>query len=355
MTDKTRLFKEEINNIHVPTEKLDAIILNTFQGNVHKRKRSKRNKMLYSVSTAAVAFILLISSATVSPAMANIVSKIPIIGTVFSESRDPGLEQVHDQGLTNILGATKSVGQTSITLDEVFYDETRLTIGFSMTSENPIGEFYLSSGPQLTINGKAFSHAGTYSETEISPTKRTGIINIDSNSIDDLPEAFTLGVTFTGEDGKQWDFLNPVSKKSKVQSVAINHTQEIKGIELTVSDLKVSPAGMQFIFNAKSEKINYLSNGNIDFKVVDDKGNELMSHSGGSEIQIINGMENMTGARLIDPIRDNVKTLTVIPYIKFHNGGTSVEVDNEGNETKTELKPFEGTDFEFESFTVTLP
>lgn len=353
MIDKTRLFKEEINNIHVPTEKLDAIILNTFQGNVHKRKRSKPNKILYSLSTAAIAFILLVSSATVSPAMANIVSKIPIIGTVFSESGDKGLEQVHEQGLTNLLSTKKSVGQTSITLDEVFYDETRLTIGFTMTSENPIGEFNLLSGLHLTINGKTFSHAGTYNETEKSPTQRTGIINIDS--IDDLPEAFTLGVTFTGKNGEKWDFSNPVSKKSKVQSIAINHTQEVKGIELTVSDLKVSPAGLKFTFSAKSEQINYLSNGYLDYKVVDDRGNELMSYSGGSEIKIIDGKEYLTGTRLIDPIRDNVKTLTVIPHITFHDGRTSVAVDIEGNETKTEFKPYEGTDFKFESFTVILP
>lgn len=102
---------------------------------------------------------------------------------------------------------------------------------------------------------------------------------------------------------------------------------------------------MKFTFSAKSDQINYLSNGYLDYKVVDDKGNELMSHSGGSEIKIIDGKEYLTGTRLIDPTRDNVKILTVIPHIKFQDGRTIVEVDIEGNETKTEYKPYEGTDF----------
>lgn len=353
MTDKTRLFKEEINNIPVPTEKLDAIILNTLQGTENKRKKSIQKKMLYSISAVAVAFILLASSATISPVMANIVSKIPIIGTVFSESGDRGLEQVNEQGLTNVLDTTKSVGQTSITLDEVFYDETRLSIGFSMTSEKPIEEFYLSAGPNITINGEALTNASSYKEMEISPTQRTGIINIDS--FDDLPETFTLGVTFTGDDGKQWDFSTPVSKKSTVQSVAINHTQEVEDVELTVSDVKVSPAGLKFSFSANSDQINFIPNAYLDFKVVDDTGNELVSHSGASKMHEVDGKEYYTGDRLIDPIKDNAKKLTVTPYISFSQVVTSVEVDIEGNESKPETKTFDGTDIEFESFTVTLP
>ncbi|MGE7838873.1 DUF4179 domain-containing protein [Viridibacillus arvi] len=353
MTDKIPSFKEEIDNIHVPFDKLDAIISKTIHENHQRGKKSLRMKMVYSLSSVAVASILFVSSATVSPAMAKIVSKIPIIGAVFSESGDPGLEKVHEQGLTNLIGDTKNTGGTSITLDEVFYDGTRFTIGFSIISENIIEKSYLSSGPEIKINGQAFSNASTYSETKISPTHRTGIINIDS--LDDLPEAFTLGVNFTSVDGKQWDFSTPVSMKTEVEYLTINHSQTVEDINLTVSDLEISAAGLRFNFNADTEKINYLTNGYLDFKVIDDKGNELISHSGGSQIQNVDGKEELTGSLLIDPIKDNAKTLKVIPYINFHQGGTSVEVDLKGNETKTNIQPFNETDIEFKSFTVTLP
>ena len=352
MTDKMRSFKEEIDHIHVPVDKLDAIILNTVQG-VPKRKSTILNKMLYSAGAAVVVFGLLLSSATISPVMAKIVSHIPIIGTIFSESGDRGLEQVSKLGLTDIIGMTKTVEGTSITLDEVFYDKTRLTIGFSIESEQPIEEFYLSSGPTFTVNGKSFSHAGDYKETEISSNHRTGIANIDA--LEELPEAFTLGLTFKGKDGKQWDFSTPVSTQANVQSVAIHQTQKAGGIDLTVTDLQVSPAGILLTLSAKSEKTGYLSSGMLDFKVIDEKGNELVSHSGGSKVELIAGREHLTGTRLIDPIADHVKELTITPYLVQPIGGSSVKMDAQGNETLTELKPFKGADIKFKSFIVTLP
>ena len=346
---------EEMEVNEVEKARVKAKLKQSIQKNKSQLMRSKqsaRKKWGYGIGAAVFAFGLLVASATVSPAMATVVSSIPIIGSIFSESGDSGLELVNEQGLSTKVGTTKNVGGTSITLDEVFYDEIRFTIGFSMKSENPIGD-YLSSGPNITINGKGFSNASGYKETEISPTHRTGIINIDS--IDELPEAFTLGVNFTGEDGKQWNFSTPVNTKSKVQYVAINHTVEDENIDLTVSDLKVSPAGLQFSFNANSEEINSLSKGYLDFKVIDDKGKELISHSGVSESQIIDGKEHLNGTRRFDPISNDVKNITVIPYIIYQLRESSAKIDALGNETITVIKPYEGTDIEFESFTVTLP
>lgn len=82
-----------------------------------------------------------------------------------------------------------------------------------------------------------------------------------------------------------------------------------------------------------------MSNGYLDFEVIDDKGKELLSYSGSSKIQTINGKEQMTGTRLFDSVTADVKTLTVIPYFKFHQGGSSVEIDVAGKEVITEL-PF---------------
>ncbi|MBD8028047.1 DUF4179 domain-containing protein [Ureibacillus sp. Re31] len=350
MTDKTRSFKEEINHIHVPTEKLDAIISNTINEYEGKRKKLKGNKIVYSLTAVAAAFLLLVSTSSFSPAMANIVSKIPILGSVFSDSGDVGLKQVNQQGLSQLIGTSERVGETSMTLDEVFYDETRLTIGFSIVSENPIGDFYLASGPEITINGKAFSGASTYGEKELAPTHKTGIVDMDS--VEDLPEAFTLGLIFTGADGKQWEFSTQVKKSEEVQNVVIDHQQKANGIDLKVSEVKVSPAGLLFSYSANYE--TDLGNGRIDFNVFDEKGNELSSHSGSAIVD--HEKKQITGTILIDPIKDDVKKLTVTPYMIFPESGMGVEVDLQGNEaTKTNIQPYEGPDIHFENFTVTIP
>lgn len=110
---------------------------------------------------------------------------------------------------------------------------------------------------------------------------------------------------------------------------------------------------MQFSFSANSEQIDFIPNTYLDFKVVDEEGNELVSHSGASRMQKVDGREYYTGDRLIEPIKD--KKLTVTPYMTFSQIVTSVEVDLEGNETEVKTKTFEGSDIEFESFTVTIP
>ena len=62
MIDKIPSFKEEINAIHVPVDKLDAIILKTVQEIIPKRKKPLRRKIVYSMAAAVVAFGLLIGS-----------------------------------------------------------------------------------------------------------------------------------------------------------------------------------------------------------------------------------------------------------------------------------------------------
>lgn len=350
MTEKIHSFKKEIDKINVPTEKLDEIILNTVQET--SVKRPKKRKLLYSTSAAVLAFGLLLGSATVSPAMANVVSHIPLIGTVFTESGDRGLAQVSELGLTNVIGESQTVGDTTITIDEIFYGDTRFTIGFSLESKEPLGEFYLSAGPDFTVNGKGLSYAGSYGETEMSPTYRTGIVEIDA--VDELPESFELGLSFYGEDGKEWAFDIPVELQTDAQFVEVNHQDKVEDMELMVTDVKLSPAGVVVSFRTVAEEHD-LVDSYIDFKVIDENGNELGAHSGGSHGEIIDGKEYVSGNRLFDPIDSDVEKLTITPYVSYPTDGGGVSIDENGKETPIEFTPREGGDIEFNSFTVTLP
>ena len=181
---------------------------------VHRKEKGAiRKKVLYSLGAAVVAFGLLVGSATVSPVMATFVSQIPVVGSIFSESGERGLEQVSELGLTQVVGESKTIEGNTITIDEVFYDGTRLTIGYSLASEEPLGEFYLGSGMDFTIDGKRVSFGGSSGETEITPTYRTGLYNIEPASTD-IPEKFTLGLFFEGEGGERWKFSVPVKTQS---------------------------------------------------------------------------------------------------------------------------------------------
>ncbi|WP_438313393.1 DUF4179 domain-containing protein [Sporosarcina sp. FA9] len=353
MTDKIPAFKSEIDKIHVPSEKLDAIISQTLRKNVPKRKKSMCKKLIYTASAAVVALGLLVGSATVSPVMANFVLQIPLLGSIFSESGDLGLVQVSNLGLTQAVGVSKAVKGDTITIDEIFYDGARFTVSYSLETKEPLGENYFEhSGPDFTVDGKTVSYSGGLSETDVTPTYRTGVFSIDA--ITELPEEFIFGLHFKSLDNKRWKFKIPVKAQSGVEVVTINHTQKAEGIDLSVSDLKISPAGLLIHFNAVSNE-NFFLTSSIDFHVVNEEGIEIGSHSGGSKGTNENGKVNQSGNRLFDPISDSVKILTVTPYVSHSTEGGGVEIDKDGTETKIEFKPYDGKRIEFDSFTISLP
>lgn len=355
MTDKIPMFKKEIDDIPVPVDKLDAIIAKTVQESVQKRKWSIGKKLMTSVGAAVATFALLIGSATVSPVMADFVSQIPVVGSIFSESGDRGLKQVSELGLTQVIGESKTVRGNTITIDEVFFDGTRLTVGYSLTSEEPLEEFYVDPGMKVTIDGKNFSFGGSSGETEITPTYRTGIYNIEPSDIE-VPEEFKLGLFFEGKGGERWKFSIPVKTQTGAELVTINETQQAGNIGLDISNLEVSPVGLRLTYNTVVEEGEFPLGAYIKFRAVDSSGAELaVSSEGGGYGEHVNGKVYIKGNSLFEPIDENITALTITPYLDLPSAGGGVEFDAAGNEKPIDVKPDKGEEIEFESFTVTLP
>ena len=116
-------------------------------------KSRKRKPLLYIASSAA-AFGLLIGSSYVSPTLASSLSQLPIIGSVFSDSGLLGLKQASDQGLTSAVGETQTINGISVTINEVLYDETNITVGFTIESEEELSNEYFNGLMDFTINGE---------------------------------------------------------------------------------------------------------------------------------------------------------------------------------------------------------
>jgi hypothetical protein len=347
MTDKIPSFKEEIDDIHVPIDKLDAIILKTVQGNVPRKKRSIRKKLLYSVAAAIAAFGLLIGSATVSPVMATIVSQIPIIGSIFSTSGEHGLERVSDLGLTQVVGQSKTVNGITITIDEVFYDGTRVTVGYSQESEEPLEDYYVS--PMLDVDGKSMPIVSR--DREITPTHWTNVVSIEPYRMA-LPKRFEIGMSFEGKAGERWYFSTPVEEQPGVRQVTINHSQQTEGVNLFVEDVKIGRAGFLLRHEVASEKYYDLMTF-VQFRAVDSFGNEL-AVSGGGPGGGPYGERRVYGTTLFDPVEELAKELTITPYLSIPKQGEWSTTDSEGNVIDVDVSQYEGIDIKFDSFTVKL-
>ncbi|MEI2665727.1 DUF4030 domain-containing protein [Rossellomorea sp. LJF3] len=122
--------KEEMNNIRIPEDRLNHTIEKAM---VRGRKKQRRwLKKWFYVSSAAVLIIgLLVGSALVSPAMANVVAKIPYLGSIFESKGDIVIEiseELREKGYkVNGLGVSypEKVIRIGIEGDKDYYTKVR--------------------------------------------------------------------------------------------------------------------------------------------------------------------------------------------------------------------------------------
>lgn len=353
MTDKIASLKNKINNIPVPTDKLDDIILTTVHEHAPKRTHSLRKKLIYGASGGVAAIGLLLGSATVSPAMAGIVAKIPIVGSIFKESGDPGLSQMSNLGLTQVIGESKKIGDKTLTIDEVFYDGTRFTLSYSLESEKPMSEDYIDA-MDFIIDGKQIAYGISNEITYSASTHHKGIAAIDTAK--DLPETFSLNVMFIGKEGDKWEFSLPIHAQTNVKTIVTNYEQEAAGVWLSVTDIIHGPAGLKvnYKMEMKDGDLQKYMADLIGFRIEDDLGNELVLNTGSNYGFSEDGKINIEGNEMFNPISNNATKLTVTPYFNLPKERKISETNAEGEEIVFDLTQYKSGELEFDSFTVYL-
>ena len=95
--------------------------------------------------------------------------------------------------------------------------------------------------------------------------------------------------------------------------------------------------------------------GDIEFLLVDQNGNEIMSHSGGVTGEKLKNRLVFKSNKQFDPIDSNVTELTITPYLALPTDGGGVEFDENGESRELEFKGNSLQPVEFESFKVKIP
>lgn len=323
---------------------------------IQNKSSRKKHVLLYTVGSIAAAFIILIGFSHQSPALASSLSKIPIIGSVFGDSDLIGLHQAQEKGLTIQVGETQTVDGISVTLEEVLYDQNNITIGLKMESEEPLVGEYFGAGMDYTIDGEIPSWGSdSYGEEILSATSRTAIETISVT--DEMPNEFDLGLSLQGNNGERWDFSFQIQQVKDIKKVLVNHHETMDGIQLDIPEFSYGDSGAS-ISMISSEDARLADEGldrasEIEFRIEDQDGNELKSHSGGVGGERINERIVYTSNKHFDPIDSGVTELTITPYLS-RSTGSGVEVDENGAETQLEYKVNSDEPVEFSSFKVKI-
>lgn len=350
---------------HFPEEQVrSSIQLGMAQGKAEmdqKKTNPLKNKkriLVYAMSSIAAVFILLVGTSHFSPALATSLSQIPIIGSVFGDSDLIGLQQAQEKGLTTQIGETQTINGISVTLDEILYDQNNITIGLLIESEEELEEFYFGSDMEFTINGEApDASSGSYGEEILSTTSLTAIQEISVT--DEMPDHFDLGLLLQGENGEKFYFSAPIKLVGNIEKVPMQHTETADGIELDVTEFSYGDAGASISFtsteDAKAADAGISRASAIEFKMIDQDGNKIESHSGGVQGERIKDKMVYTSHKQFAPIDSSVSELTITPYLELPTDGGGVEIDEEGKEKELEFKGNSLQQVEFESFKVRIP
>ncbi|MFZ3591766.1 DUF4179 domain-containing protein [Bacillus sp. DJP31] len=302
--------EKEMDKISVPMDNLDSIITST--KNENRFKRSKKRMVLYSLSAAIVGFGLFIGSASISPAMAKIASHIPIIGTFFNDVSDEGLRIAGQKGLTQIVDQSSKDNGITLTMNEIFYDGTRLTFGYTQESLIAIGEL---ERPNIEVNGKEINFSSSSSGDFVTPQKYKGMIDI--NPTEELPENFDIKIRIdaVGLIPGKWEFKFPVTQSNEVTVIRPQEVKVFEQAEVQISSLKLGPAGTDLDVKVTvDEENNKLDPYMMNFYIIDENGNVLDIVSGSGYGDTENGKEWANLDFLYTPLKEGTKKVRIIPY-----------------------------------------
>ncbi|MGE7823942.1 DUF4179 domain-containing protein [Paenibacillus sp. NPDC093718] len=341
----------------------------------NQQQRSTKVRRLVA-ATAAAAMIGVISSAYVSPAMAESLKKIPLISSIFRLADDLGLQTAGERGLVAEPNASVTHEGVTIRIPQVVYDGTRLSLAVKREGEGLTGGIsdveikqddndttyrYQKKGAiidvEMLIDGTSIHDPGLSDKPGLigKPTSDPNVVLYEligfsrsDNHNQSLPDQFqlTVKISLEGIDAP-YVFHVPVRKNTDRITVSSGETREWNGLQITLEQLKFTPITTDLIVNLeRTDKSGKLGDHNLLFEVWDDRGRELGRISG-KGVYRDDRQQQQRLELMFDRFEDAPESITIKPFLPvFHdptaNGGL-YKVDSNGEMVKTYLKELEIT------------
>lgn len=160
----------------------------TYASLPERRARRWRKPFAYVTASAAIVLLATVVIGFVSPTMAQVLSRIPFVGSVFEAAGDAGLQISSREGLATVVNQTAIDQGIEITMNEVIYDGIRLSVGF--VHDRSLGLQFTPRLGSLEIDGNPliYSMGGV---TKALPSNRKATVFKFTPS-EPLPEQFTM-------------------------------------------------------------------------------------------------------------------------------------------------------------------
>ncbi|MEK4110052.1 hypothetical protein ABIC86_004127 [Paenibacillus sp. DS2363] len=266
--------KTEYETMPVPDASYQAVQAGIRQA---ARKRKSRLRWYMSSISAAALILLFTGCIRVSPAFASFVEQLPgMEGIVSMIRQDKGLMMAIDKSLLQQVGVTDEHDGTSLTVEGIITDESRMVIFYTMKGMKDPEKFNYDID-LLDENGKDLPVAFSYAYPTPSPDENVNENMIDVIFTDGTSPPEELSVVFKARDttrAEKWKITFPVDKnltKGMKKVIPVNQTLTVDGQRIDVKQATMYPTRLVLDVNfdpKNTKKVFGLS----DLQLVDEQG-----------------------------------------------------------------------------------
>ncbi|MGE7690562.1 DUF4179 domain-containing protein [Lysinibacillus sp. NPDC097214] len=299
----------------------------TKQPESSRTPKKMRQRVMMIVASAAMIICLIFVTSLVSPTLAATIKQVPVLSSIFKLAGDLGLQTADEKGLSTKLHTSVTRDDFTLSVSEVVYDGTRVSIAIERPHIENEKETLMDriSDIKLFINGnplKAFAPdpENSMNGIIINPGKDNDSAIIEF--VDErnqggrpFPEQFdlTLRTTITGiQDPLEIDI--PV--KNKIEDYVTlqpNVSRQYDNIHFTIEKIELTPITTNITTRTILTDNSPVAELIMGIDVVDEQGHKLKLIGGLGSYES-NGSDKIMDHRYT-PFESIPKTITLKPYI----------------------------------------
>lgn len=320
-------FEEALNEIHVPTDKLDAILTDTFK---KKTKKFTLNRWVKYSAAVAILSLGIITSASLSPVFANFMVQIPFMGHAFEYfiSQEEYYEAYED--ISTDIGMSAESNGVEIIIEQAFFDGNTVTFSYVLRTEEKFDTLPTFGNGPYVEGGR--NNSGDEVEY-IEGVGYVGMITIlnwgklkDIVEISWKPESITFDdKTINGD----WNFSFTLDELEGTH-IAINEQVSKDGV--TVKLINAIKTDVNLTINYLQEVLPSVldewSAVEAELFAMDNLGNEYqVPYNGGTGPEDANTSEDLTWNATIHGLNPEATSITFYPFAHLSNIGDWIRID----------------------------
>lgn len=300
------------------------------------RRRARR--VGFITVAAAVAVLCILSVGFVNPTMANALSKLPLVGSLFTQAGDMGLKTAAKQGLTAKINASETHDGVTFKISEMMYDGTRMSMVLTRETSNgdnpplkkwvdatlkEVHALWKRQGKEASMievraNGKKLNVTAALASDILH--NHSSILTVQPYVAEtyttsfELPDAFELEVVIRDATIGQYFSLSLPVKKTTSQSIVLTsgETKFYNGLSMRIKKLEMTEATSQLEVYLSGQAATELGD-SLMYEIQNERGEaaDLMGGSGSV------GADSGTYVNIAEftPFPSLPQTVTVKPYL----------------------------------------